>query len=1096
MQSENDNYDARLNESPMDVTMNDINISDSSTRLIISFKDDSNIVQDARKVLESEPTDLEFLHRLEKVSEEPSTLPRNENIDLTLQVLQKVYGIIVQGNDGPISLASTISKVLNGSVESKFSITVGEQSFRLPTTKLLLSRLSYLLETTIVILSTRCATQVYRPAGLSRLHIGILHAANSYEGIVTYVPLPCSTIPPSPPRPSSMIQSPLPTDLAIFRDSKKSSESRGYPATVDMQVALPELRRQCLLFLKSSGEKEVEAHLKSKKPVDLAKKHCMLKRAQLDRWKLPRDVLKKAMPVIERHHDMSIGSWEAADVSAKMKRQAGKDWTACQVYHETVESHFDQLWDEAVVKHRSESGKLTKETKEKTPGKQLRVVSVPLNSVLRKDFSSDDKSTIKDLLNSKQEKMSAHIAEIQTAMMMAQLKVIQGRYHPEGGGHEDFNIVTILPDAFEIRDTRLSKNPIIRAAPVSDDFQRKMKIICDEDAVRTAEEKDMHGLLSQDCIQYIAARLVNNIPEKRASNKRLKQGAGDKEDHVDDASNDLEQDEEGDGDDEQEDEAEGSSLPIGSKRQRASYDDPQPPTPLAHPIWNELATVVRETCKDDPDYIARATCPKGMSQSRPEYLRAMATNFSNIWKSTMYISLKRALVRNLLRVHLRPVGEQTYRDQKKKYAEQKESTIGENRSKPHVLLKAHRRSYKRLFMQLDLAIDSCMAEWVNSTLVLRDPSDLSQRQSRLIRVKNVLDLISVTLGKVKRNGEKNDNKDSAQDLSSKDVDIVELAYLEDDIDVLDQGDMIDDDDSFMAEVAEDEGENMGVTQVQSTLLEQTGDEPILEQVADPPSNTPPESPAEPSSKHLRGLEAVTCLMLDESGDYQEATHQMVRDHLFEPESYSDSEIDVAVNILNLLRPYTPKKDEEGKIQEHLFILGPFCHLANNILTALGYHDFTRRLSPVSSCGKDHPLPLTPIGICETLCAQEPGHFDVRDRDAGKVVSLVKVANKNKSVVIGAFFDLEILHNICKKHHLQFEDRLLYVDSRTIQIVGSKTKDDSVQDLWSEKKKKHRQPSATTKHPTRQQELIESGITAEAASANAQKVDATLKEKSS
>ncbi|GJJ76466.1 hypothetical protein EMPS_08825 [Entomortierella parvispora] len=74
--------------------------------------------------------------------------------------------------------------------------------------------------------------------------------------------------------------------------------------------------------------------------------------------------------------------------------------------------------------------------------------------------------------------------------------------------------------------------------------------------------------------------------------------------------------------------------------------------------------------------------------------------------------------------------------------------------------------------------------------------------------------------------------------------------------------------------------------------------------------------------------------------------------------------------------------------------------------------------------------------------------------------------------------------------------LLYMDSRTIQIVGSKTKDDSVQDLWSEKKKKHRQPSATTKHPIRQQELIESGITAEAASANAQKVDATLKEKSS
>jgi len=73
-------------------------------------------------------------------------------------------------------------------------------------------------------------------------------------------------------------------------------------------------------------------------------------------------------------------------------------------------------------------------------------------------------------------------------------------------------------------------------------------------------------------------------------------------------------------------------------------------------------------------------------------------------------------------------------------------------------------------------------------------------------------------------------------------------------------------------------------------------------------------------------------------------------------------------------------------------------------------------------------------------------------------------------------------------------RLHFVDPWTVQILGSKTKFDTVRDRWSEKKKKHILPSGNSKHPTRQQELIQSGITAETAEVRAREVEATLKEK--
>ena len=144
--------------------------------------------------------------------------------------------------------------------------------------------------------------------------------------------------------------------------------------------------------------------------------------------------------------------------------------------------------------------------------------------------------------------------------------------------------------------------------------------------------------------------------------------------------------------------------------------------------------------------------------------------------------------------------------------------------------------------------------------------------------------------------------------------------------------------------------------------------------------------------------------------------------LHEPDKYSDHEIELAVKIVNWLRPFTPKQDLEGKLVSHPLTLGPFCYIANNILKAIGYKDFTRRLSPMSACGKRLPIPLSAAGICEILCAGQGGHFDACLD--GRVHSTVPDASKptSRRVIFSAFFDMEAIVKICNEYNLVFGDR--------------------------------------------------------------------------
>jgi hypothetical protein len=144
--------------------------------------------------------------------------------------------------------------------------------------------------------------------------------------------------------------------------------------------------------------------------------------------------------------------------------------------------------------------------------------------------------------------------------------------------------------------------------------------------------------------------------------------------------------------------------------------------------------------------------------------------------------------------------------------------------------------------------------------------------------------------------------------------------------------------------------------------------------------------------------------------------------LHDPEKYSDDEVELAVKIVKWLRPFTPKQDTDGKIVCHPLVLGPFCYLANNFLRALGYQDFTRRLSPMSACGKRHPLPLSTAGICEILCAEQEGHYDAYLD--GRVHSTTTNASKatSRNIIFNSFFDMGVILRLCNEHNLIFSDR--------------------------------------------------------------------------
>ncbi|KAG0036363.1 hypothetical protein BGZ83_003824, partial [Gryganskiella cystojenkinii] len=241
---------------------------------------------------------------------------------------------------------------------------------------------------------------------------------------------------------------------------------------------------------------------------------------------------------------------------------------------------------------------------------------------------------------------------------------------------------------------------------------------------------------------------------------------------------------------------------------------------------------------------------------------------------------------------------------------------------------------------------------------------------------------------------------------------------------------------------------------------------------------------EPTSKHLRGLEVVICQLIDDAASWAEVTMATLEKTLHERDKYTMDQKNAAIKIVNKLRLFAPRKDPNGKVPHHILAVGPFCRLSILLLRALGYKDFTRKLCPISACGTRQALPVGCNGICEILCSETPGHFDVFDHK-GNVKSRTIFTGKPQvsDCIFRSFFDMNTVHNQCRKYNLKFADRFIYVDRSTIQILGTAIKD-TPKNLWGEKKKRNRGPKGSSGAGDQLQELRESGVSVEEAKARA------------
>ncbi|GJJ77392.1 hypothetical protein EMPS_09751 [Entomortierella parvispora] len=1010
----------------------------------LTFLDDATFIDTLNALPPIQPPNHELQNRVNALLWDGHTTPKtNETIKQTLHSLQRSYGLVL--DEEPAPATALVVNVMNRKVQTNFILSSSAGDVVLPPCRLLLRRLARLVNTAIIVISSRSKTHVVRPEGDAADQeklIVLLDLAESFRSLRTYVPLTCSITEPIP----------LPVQLMASSSIAKAEYmdyAREYTkhASVEFTAALAEhcFKQSCKATLKGRTKPIVAAALKkAEKATSEQDRENTMAKALEDFRKKERTCKKSPRHLVERAISILETSCKDPDedeppniTQEQFDEKVDKD-KRLVLYHNFVEGHCHVLWKEVVdAKEENEgddepddngNGPTVPEGNEKNKP-DIRVCQVPLQKILRNDFDFDTKGTICEILHEKQRLMSNHIDEIQVAILKAHIEIFRGRLF---GTMTSVDISTILPDGFEIRDADLKKNPVIQLANVTEGILARLADTQKDDVFST----DLRNIFSQACLQYMAVRLDTTKHSK----------TGD------------------------------------------------------HPVWDHVVSLINETSVMDD----AVSCPTGMSQSRTELLRTMATNISNIWSGNIYSNLKRHVVRYLLRLHLRPLSEERYRALKKQKAEEKQQRQAVRQEKSRLRPKRHWQKLRSLLDQLDRAVTLCAKRWSGSTLVLSQSVSMDSNED------------DDDMGESHDDGFWDDGfwddgfwddgfwddgfwDDGFWDDDSDDDTRVlqprtqriqkvlhlihrQIEFLASPLPTSPQLGLFQDTDSEDSEEEndEDDDEYDGFLQ----MLEEDHD-PDLEKNHDSDGAAGDDSyKTEPKSKYLRGLEAVTCYLVDTNDPPNEITTADLRRHLFKGKSYKDNEVQMAVFVANALRPFAPRKNSGGHIPHHILATGPFVYLSNQLLFAMGYGDFARRISPVSSVGKMHPIPLNATGMYETLCSREEYHFDVRALN-NKVIPDRKAANHSPAIMFGAFFKMDVVHKTCLEHGMIFANRFDFVDPSTVKIIGHSIRRYAPLNQIEVKKGRQKNNEKGQHQPSeaqlRQLDLVKSGLSKDRAS---------------
>ncbi|KAG0033641.1 hypothetical protein BGZ83_004268, partial [Gryganskiella cystojenkinii] len=253
-------------------------------------------------------------------------------------------------------------------------------------------------------------------------------------------------------------------------------------------------------------------------------------------------------------------------------------------YRHVVDDMFDIIWEEQLATavavpvddQTNSSSNDQNLPQDEKPSHQYRTCGLPLRRLLRKEFSKSDIEHIHDLFDHSQETLSAHVVEIQTAILKAHAEIYRGLLHPPESVKEAIDINMFLPETFTIRDPDLLTNPIVTIVRTDAEFLEIITDACDgktedgaeddeggsadtaqtgpgdessvnprkttkkkkeavesavdqnktEKAHRNRVKSDIKGLFTQDFIQYVAARLSKVQTTDSGHNELTDDGAG------------------------------------------------------------------------------------------------------------------------------------------------------------------------------------------------------------------------------------------------------------------------------------------------------------------------------------------------------------------------------------------------------------------------------------------------------------------------------------------------------------------------------------------------------------------------------------------
>ncbi|KAF9948128.1 hypothetical protein BGZ72_009918 [Mortierella alpina] len=409
-----------------------------------------------------------------------------------------------------------------------------------------------------------------------------------------------------------------------------------------------------------------------------------------------------------------------------------------------------------------------------------------------------------------------------------------------------------------------------------------------------------------------------------------------------------------------------------------------------HPLWERIASAIEASLAFE------AVKLEGLSATLLEAIREFTTAINNLWEGSIMRKSLDYLLRILLRIHLAPLREQKTRDLKHRKANEKKEAI--DKKKSFEAAAPTSRAQRRRWLSKSMDLLDQLSDVLESA-----KDEIVRRQVPLL-----LALIKEHQRRMPKRGEQTRLPTIEESLAS----------------------------------AADIQDSEAVRDVQEHGLRRRGLCPqgVHEHTADDPGY---ESDGDDTDSVFGDDSGATVLEMKETDTSKEIVDRAwIRKKAFRGSKFEDAECDVVLQLGKLLGPYVPKRRpaidgvKTRAAIAHVALRAPLALIANAVLRITGYAEFTRRLAPQISVGARHALAIGAVGVYEVLSGGS-GAFVVKDRHGHVVTSRAQITAdpENKNAVLGAFFDLSVIDKICSDHGLQFRQRIVYVNRRTVHIVG-------------------------------------------------------------